>query len=390
MSICEYLDKNKNIQDALLTFLENEINTEEDFQKLILIINKQKIINDKHEFTLFLHLLSKISQNHYRNPDFISKIKRILKNFEKDIKKNLTNSEIFDIFKGNKRIILFLFDEKILKIEKNIVQKMIRKKLLKSNYPQYFLPEIKPFISEGWFTQYSKSEKNEWIKEIEKKIPENFNELRNIGENDNYICKLIQNDSIKDFIIFVNKNNYSIQSTIESSIYETNPFLIKKQINSKSVEDEKVSLIEYAAFYGAIQIFKYLQLNNALLTPKLWYFVIHGKNGELIHLLEDNKIKPKKSFKSLLEESIKCHHNDIANYLLDNYFRKSVQNDEFFVNQCFKSYNFAFIQIQFINEKAFFYICKYNYYTLLNFLLNDKDIDVNQIKIIKFNTIQNY
>lgn len=88
---------------------------------------------------------------------------------------------------------------------------MISKKLLKSNYPQYFLPEIKPFISEGWFTRYSMSEKNEWIKEIEKEIPENFYELRKIGENGNYICKLIQNDSIKDFIIFVNKNNYSIQ-----------------------------------------------------------------------------------------------------------------------------------------------------------------------------------
>lgn len=40
MSIYEYID-NKNIQDVLLTFVENEINTEEYYQKLIFIINQQ-------------------------------------------------------------------------------------------------------------------------------------------------------------------------------------------------------------------------------------------------------------------------------------------------------------------------------------------------------------
>ena len=55
---------------------------------------------------------------------------------------------------------------------------------------------------------------------------------------------------------------------IPKSIYETNGF---KKLND-------ATLIEYAAFFGSIQIFKYLQIKGVKLTPQLWYFAIHGKN----------------------------------------------------------------------------------------------------------------
>ena len=93
------------------------------------------------------------------------------------------------------------------------------------------------------------------------------------------------------------------------SIFETNPFLIKR----------KASLIEYAAFFGSIQIFKYLQLNNVELTPSLWLYAIHCNNPEIIHLLEENHVIPEdKSYFECYKESIKCHHNNIANYIKDN------------------------------------------------------------------------
>lgn len=60
--------------------------------------------------------------------------------------------------------------------------------------------------------------------------------------------------------------------------------------------------------YGAIQIFKYLQLNRVPLTSSLWLFAIHGKNAEMIHL-EYNRVKPiDNSFDQCFKESIKCHH----------------------------------------------------------------------------------
>ena len=72
-----------------------------------------------------------------------------------------------------------------------------------------------------------------------------------------YICSLIRNDQVVDFIAHLEKNNISPSSTIKQSIYETNQFLNKK---------EKISLIEYSAFFGAQQIFVYLNKKNVDLT----------------------------------------------------------------------------------------------------------------------------
>lgn len=47
-------------------------------------------------------------------------------------------------------------------------------------------------------------------------------------------------------------------------------------------------MIEYAIFNGSIQIFQYLKLNNTQLTPSLWFYSIHCKNPEIIHILEEN------------------------------------------------------------------------------------------------------
>ena len=51
---------------------------------------------------------------------------------------------------------------------------------------------------------------------------------------------------------------------------------------------KKITLIEYAAFFGSIQIFNYLKLNKISLTPSLWKYAIHGNNAEIIQILEEN------------------------------------------------------------------------------------------------------
>ena len=128
MSIKEYSDKNKIVEKSLLAFLEDESSTDEYYQDLTNIIDKNKISTDKYELILFLHLISKISEYHHRDTSFINKLERILRNYAQDIKKNLTDFEIFNIFKDNKRILLFLFEEQIITINKQIVQKMIKKR----------------------------------------------------------------------------------------------------------------------------------------------------------------------------------------------------------------------------------------------------------------------
>ena len=46
------------------------------------------------------------------------------------------------------------------------------------------------------------------------------------GENDGYLCQIIQKDLIEEFITYVNKEDYPLNSYIEKSIFETNRFLL--------------------------------------------------------------------------------------------------------------------------------------------------------------------
>ena len=140
-----------------------------------------------------------------------------------------------------------------------------------------------------------------------------FEEKCRTGENDSYLCTLIREDSVEDFISHVTRLNITLSSKIKPSIYETNPYLIGKE----------VSLIEYAAFFGSIQIAQYLKFNNVNFDFSLWFYSIHSNNADLIHFLEDNEIKPRRkefgvftnyksvrpnleSYPILLGEAIKC------------------------------------------------------------------------------------
>ena len=140
-----------------------------------------------------------MSNNHYRVTDFFNKIEKILLLFKDDMKKYFSNSDLFHILKSNKRLLLFLFEENIMVIDEFIVKNIINTYNIfyNSYYPQFFQPEIEPFINEEWFPKY---DLNNWFEELTKELPKNFHDKRRIGENDDYICSLIQKDSIEDFI----------------------------------------------------------------------------------------------------------------------------------------------------------------------------------------------
>ena len=64
-------------------------------------------------------------------------------------------------------------------------------------------------------------------------------------------------------------------------------------------------------------------MNKVDLSPKLWLFVIHGNNPDIIHLLEEDNIKPENdSYDNCFIESVKCHHNSIAKYVKDNFLNE--------------------------------------------------------------------
>ena len=142
---------------------------------------------------------------------------------------------------------------------------------------------------------------------------EYINELeenqRQIGENESEICSIIRKDSLDEFISFVKKNKINLKKEIEISCYESHPFLIA----------ETPSLIEYAAFFGSVQIFNYLYQNNVNLKSSIWIYVVHGNKIELIKFLQKENIEPEfDDYEDIFKEAVKCHHNEIAFYIKKN------------------------------------------------------------------------
>ena len=355
MNIQRYLAKMKGIQDNLLEFLKSEDDFKDTLNQFTNFLKKQLVQNEILKD--FLNLLSKISMNHQRTVNFIKKIESILTFLKNDIQSKISNTSLFNVFRDNKRILLFLFKNNFIKFDEYINDHLIST----YDYIDYFQPELISY---------------ETKKSIEDAI---FDEIREEGENHNYLCKLIRNDSVEEFIIYINKQNLSPKKTkIELTIFETNSFLIDKK---------DISLIEYAMFFGSIQIVKYLQLNDVDLNPSLWLYAIHSNNPELIHFLEENHVLPDdKTYQKCFIESVKCYHNNIAHYIQDNLLKKTTKNISL---DLIEFYNFGFFHNDLENEILFSCLCKYDYLLLANIVI--KDLDVNKamykiylIKLIKF------
>lgn len=369
MTIQGHLSKMKKIYQSVLSYID-ESNSLMSFSSLIKIFKKNQIGDNLHLLKTLLHILLSISNNYRRTPTLIGKIEEIIKYFEDQINKYFPNWEIFNIFKSNKRILLFLFEEKIIKVDHYIVTKIITDKYINRNYHKYFLPEIKPFINKKLLynhgCKYSESE-------FSTNLPENFYEKRKSGENDSFICEVIRKDSVTEFKSFVAKNKISHNEKIKESIYETNSFLLK---------NSDISLIEYAAFFGSVKIFNHLKRKGAELTSSLWIYAIHGQNAEIIHVLDKNNVEPiDESYKNCFYESISCHNNDMANYFIFTFLTEEDKNTPKTAKQCFKYYNFAFTKKEFINKSSFNELCQYDHYLFFESLLQKKDIDVNKIII---------
>lgn len=260
------------------------------------------------------------------------------------------------MLKNNKIILLFFINRETITIDQNIVSLILENDGKYFSFFYYY--EIKELID--------KQKKNEIEQEmitINSNVFNNFDEKRKIGENCSYISSLIRQDSVEEFISYINRVNLSLsQTVIEISIFEINSFLIKKE----------PTLIEYSAFFGSIQIFNYLRFNNVELTPSLWIYSIHGKNAEIIHLLEENHVEPSDvSYNECLKEAIKCHHNDIARYIINNKMNLNEYDEK--IIKCFFSHcNYSFFPNDLNGNLIFYYLCYYNYITLVSLYLKSK------------------
>ena len=365
MELEQYIAEKTDLYQKLLEFIDD--GGEEEYQKLEKALESQKIKENQPEIRIFIGLVSKICNNHHRLDNFFNKIEKILFFMKEVIKQTYSNIEIFNIFKSNKRILYFLFKENFIDFDESISKRITSENFfIHAKYPNYFITEIKKFIPNKLQKRYESQNRNLLnLRKNEKINDDDFEKMRNIGENETHICQLIRNDSVDDFISYVNQNSISFTTIIKPSIFESNSFLIKNN----------PTLIEYSAFFGSIQIFKYLILNKIELKPSIWMFAIHGRNAELIHILEEYKIEPpNNNFQFCLNESLKCHHNEIANYLFDSLLENST-NSSF--SESIRYFNFYLFPEDLTVPHSFFNLCRSNYIYIVDFLLKTMNFDVN-------------
>ena len=369
MQIRKYIKEKKKLYNTLMSFLENPNFDENEYSKIIIFANNQDFEEEeKEKIQQFCRLITKIADNHHRDELFFRKIFKIINNYQEQIKQAFSNFEIFDLFQSNKLILLYLLENKIIVLDEEIYEEITDKK----DYCYFFYPEIKETFGERKKRKVSSIENQ--LLSIDPNIIENFDEKRHKGVNDSYICSLIREDSLDEFIEYVARTNIQLTSIVKYSIFETNPLLI---------EHEFTSLIEYSAFYGSIQIFQYLRLNGVELNASLRTFIIHSENAELFHLIES--LKPRMVnlvYWTAYMECIKCHHNDFADYIKDNLID---QDDLFSVPRgelgeeifgiILGFHNYAHFPDDFKEEKGFL-LHSYGY-NKLGHLLNEKKKKMN-------------
>ena len=154
-----FLEKFKTIQETFLDYLDDDENNEANFGKLNQLLEDAKIQDNKQDFRLFLHFILKVANNHHRCPNFYSKIDRILQDFSDDLNE-YKNTELFRLFRSNKRLLLLLIESKILPVDEYFVKQISNKKYSLKKYPQYFAPEIKSFMEEKLLPKFDPEREN--------------------------------------------------------------------------------------------------------------------------------------------------------------------------------------------------------------------------------------
>lgn len=380
MIFSEHLDKMRAIQSKILDYIEEK--NVDNFKELYSFLDDINIrANEQVIFETF-HLILQISNYHHHSNNFFTKIDYILRYFKENLQNLFSNYGIFSFFKSNKRILLFLIEEGIMTIDEQIANSLQYKienwpklflefKKLKNNKPEnylkktiindnllnettltflyyYFYPELKTFID---YKDYKFPEENLEI----------FNQKRKIGENDDCICQLIREDSIKEFFKYVKKNKISLFSVIKPSIYETNSFLLTRK---------DTTLIEYAAFKGSIKIFKKILAQGYDIDQSIIKYALYSNNKEIIQLIFNNiSIDDAPYVKDLFI----THHNKLFDI---NPF------NQFFNGQIILlSFNYEMILDDFLegdNEDILAACCIFNYAEMVHILMEKEDIDINK------------
>lgn len=109
----------------ILNFFDDENNNAKDWASQL-----ENITLSQKDLYQALKLITKIANNHHRYPNLYNKIDQFLLHFKKNIIDNYSNNEIFNICKCNKRILLFMIENKIINLNETLIKGLLKKNML--------------------------------------------------------------------------------------------------------------------------------------------------------------------------------------------------------------------------------------------------------------------
>ena len=186
-----------------------------------------------------------------------------------------------------------------------------------------------------------------------------------LGINTNPMIYSLRFDKIDDFVKFTKTSQFKNDAKVMNCMYERCTFV-----------NEKPKMIEYAAFFGSIECFKYFILNCEDKSPGLLRFAVCSGNSEIIKTCCDLKSS---TFLGTLGLSIEYHHQVISEWLIEA--KNQTCNDQISIQNCFRFCNFEmFIYMMKEGVNANFFLIEAVHYSNLLailFLLRIKGINVN-------------
>ncbi|KAK8840104.1 hypothetical protein M9Y10_031041 [Tritrichomonas musculus] len=356
-----YINEKKKIYELLLIFLDSPNNEQNNFLSLINIIIKLKIHENGELLENFLRLVSCICSNRQRKSNLIPKTLQIIQYFQDQIKQTLSNISIYKIFEDDRLLLLHLIENGLITFDLDVFRDMAT---YKAPNCHFFKPEIQKVTEGIELTDFER----QFVSETA--VSDDFEEKRHRGENDSYLCEVIRSDMIHEFIRYTSQKKIPLSRSIERSIFESNNFL----------NENDPTLIQYACFFGSLKVANYLLQRKVEVEPSLMVYAVHSRSAAMLHFVEENCTETTISlFNECVSEGIKCHHNEIACYFINNYL---FENDEAVVCSALKHHNYEFFPDDFSKNNGFFYLCSNNYSEIVDLYIKMKEEEIKK-EIIK-------
>ena len=138
-------------------------------------------------------------------------------------------------------------------------------------------------------------------------FPEDF-PIDESKEQQKEMFLLLQKDDIDGFVSFLSNTPTEgpVDITEEQKVEGGNCYLFDC--------GHYISLIDFCCFFGSLNCFKYLLLNQCNITEKTHKYSIAGGNQEIINILKETNNK----FEDCLLTSVKYHRYELTYWLNEN------------------------------------------------------------------------